>query len=659
MIILATQLALSVRHASPTWNEPDHLLAGYRYWQAADFAINSEHPPLVKFLAAVPLLPLHLRIPQLPQGPSKPEANLAGRKFLFANDADAILFRARLAASLLTFLLAGLLVEATTRMFGRGPTLLALILFVWEPTLLAHGALVTTDMGMTLCLFATVYAFYRYVTRPSRLKLLECGFILGLTFAVKHSGLLAVPILSLLAGAEAWMDHPLASGSASSAFKKKPALRGRHAGQLAAQVLVIVAVGLVVLWASYGFRFRARPENQALTPSLAEVVRDLKSPGEARVLLALERWRLLPEAYLYGLADVLINSAGPRPTFLLGKLYPRGRWFYFPAAFLIKSTLGLLSALTLALLTGTLFRHEVRREILFLALPAAAYFAFSLTSGLNIGVRHILPVYPFLLILAAAGAWTLATKQQAWAYVVAVLVTLHIVSSSHAFPHYLAYSNEAWGGPARTHEALTDSNVDWGQELKTAKHYLDQHRIHDCWLAYFGTADPAYYEIPCKLLPDTYSGWWGKPVDVVPQMVQGTVLISATELAGTYWGPAELNPYQHFLETRPAGDIGGSILVFEGRFDMTAASALSHVSKAWELAASGALDRALAEAHTAVALAPRLAQTQHVLGEMLARTHETQRARQAFQTALSLAETLHPDFQSFWVPYLRGRLARL
>lgn len=653
---LGAELVLSARNLSPTWNEPDHLLAGLRYWQCSDFAINSEHPPLVKLLAAIPLLPLRLRIPKLPQGPSKLEANVAGREFLYANNAGALLFRARFAASILTLLLASLLFEAVYRIFGPGPAFLALALFVTEPNLLAHGVLVTTDMGLTCCLFAAVYAFYRYIYRRSCLRLLECGFTVGLAFAAKHSGILAIPILGLLAAAEIWAEYRVPARP-PLAFNENLEAVGHHPIRLAAAFLFVIGIGLVVVWAFYGFRFRARPGTQVLAPSLAEAAQDLKH--ESRVILALNHWRVLPESYLYGLVDVLIGSTGPRPTFLFGKLYPHGRWFYFPAVLLIKSTLGFLLLLLASLLTGNLFQPKTRRELFFFALPSVTYLAFSMTSGLNLGVRHILPVYPFLLVLTAVGAWRLIIRHRGWGYLVAVLLALHVLSSWRAFPDYLAYSNEFWGGPARTYKVLSDSNVDWGQGLETARRYLEGGHFRDCWMAYFGTADPAHYQIPCKLLPDPFSGWWGEPVDVVPQVFQGTVLISATEIAGTYWGPEELNPYEQFLRTPPAANLGGSVLVFKGGFELTMASALGHASKASQLAANHRLDQALAEARTAARLAPLSIHTQLALGHVLQEAKQTTEARRAYQTALSLAQTVHPEYQLFWIPFLRKQLALL
>src|SRR5262249_55496144 len=151
---------------------------------------------------------------------------------------------------------------------------------------------------------------------------------------------------------------------------------------------------------------------------------------------------------------------------------------------------------------------------------------------------------------------------------IAALLLFHLASSMHTFPDYLAYSNELIGGTSRTYLRLSDSNVDWGQGLRETRQYLAQHNIKDCWLAYFGSADPAYYDLPCKLLPDPFLRWWGDPIEVPPESYHGTVLISGTEVAAPYWGPDALNPYATFLNRRPVANIGGSILVFDGDVDL-------------------------------------------------------------------------------------------
>jgi hypothetical protein len=658
--ILAAESIGTARRQSQTWDEAYHMLAGYRYWQGQDFGINSEHPPLEKLLATIPLVYLRPHVPLVLRGTSKQEGFVTGRQFLYANDADRLLLGCRLAAGLLTLTLALLVFEAAHCMFGSGVALLALAFTVFEPNILAHGALVTTDVGSACCLFASVYAFFRYVKGPTPWRLLECGFLAGVSLAVKHSGILVFPILGLLAIVELCIQSPNPT-SLLSRPSQELAQRARLGLRLALALVVIGAVAVVVLWSSYGFRFRARPNGLNMTPPLEVYIHGVGTPGlrnplESRAILALYRLKLLPEAYLYGLVDVLTVSEGPRPTFILGDLYPEGRWFYFPVAFLIKSTLGFLLSLVCALAAKSLRDWNCRREVMFMAIPPAAYFAASLTSGLDIGVRHILPVYPFLLVIAAAGAGALVRQGWYWRFVIITLVALHAVSSARAYPDYTAYSNEAGGGPERVYRFLSDSNVDWGQGLIAAKNYLDHEQIQDCWLAYFGSADPSHYGIPCKLLWNPFLTWWGKPVDIVPALYEGTVLISATELDGTYSGPDGLNPYEPFRRTAPVANIGGSILAFRGRFDMSRASALSRTARAWQLQAGGQLDLALVEGRQAVALAPDMTYPHFMLGYLLEARKQPSDAQKEYRTALALARSAYPEYQWFWIPFLKARL---
>ena len=203
-----------------------------------------------------------------------------------------------------------------------------------------------------------------------------------------------------------------------------------------------------------------------LHPSLAEYAGVLRRP-EARVYLTLAHWHLLPESYLYGLVD--IRRISNSPSYMFGKLYAHGLWFYFPVVFLIKSTaafIGLLGLAGFAIVAGKL---RGRREIFFLSLPPVLYFLVAMGNRLNLGVRHILPIYPFLCVLIGGGALALIHANRRWTYIVGALLVWHAVSTSRAYPDYLAYSNEFWGGPANTYKYLADSNTDWGQELKAVK----------------------------------------------------------------------------------------------------------------------------------------------------------------------------------------------
>jgi dolichyl-phosphate-mannose--protein O-mannosyl transferase len=203
LLILVVELIVPARRQSSSFDEGIHTFAGYSYWARGDFGLNPEHPPLVKLLAALPLLRDHVPYPNLPPIFFKFSCAVGASQFLYANhNADSMLFRARMAVATLTVAAALVVFAAAYEMFGATVGLLALVLFVFEPNLIAHGSFVTTDMGASLFLFAAVYAFYRYIKKPSVPRLLLTGLLAGLALAAKHSGILWVPIFFLLAVVE-------------------------------------------------------------------------------------------------------------------------------------------------------------------------------------------------------------------------------------------------------------------------------------------------------------------------------------------------------------------------------------------------------------------------------------------------------------------------
>ncbi len=528
LLILGLQLFLSVRRESQTWDEANHIFAGYRSWTHADFGLNPEHPPLLKLLATIPLFPSPLKTPQ-PEGRYfKEDAFLGGKDFLYQNDADSILLRSRMAAATLTILLAVVVFLATKEMFGTGAALIALVLLAFEPNLLAHGALVTTDAGLSCFMLVSIYAFYRFVKAPSLWRMLIVGIATGLALAVKHTGLLVLPTLLLLVGCEV-VRYQISNDRTRKTL-------GEYVLKLAGALAGITLIALIVLWSFYGFRYAARPVGLELNPPLAEFIKGLQ-PHESWAISTMARWHVLPESYLYGLADVRL-MAEYYTSFLFGKIYAHGVWFYFPVVFLIKSTLGFLALLLFTLAVIATRRLRCWREILFLVIPPIFYLLVAATVGMNIGVRHILLVYAFLCVLIGGAAWTLIRQNRRWVYLVVALLVLHAASSLRTFPAYIAYSNELWGGPSQTHKYLTDSNADWGQRLKAAKQYLDQRGVKDCWFLYFaaGVAEPSYYGIPCKPLPTISTLWLNQHIDVPPS-INGPVLISASNLSGFEFGP--------------------------------------------------------------------------------------------------------------------------
>jgi 4-amino-4-deoxy-L-arabinose transferase-like glycosyltransferase len=648
LLVFLTELTLSVRQQSLSWDEGDHIFAGYMSWKKADFGINPEHPPLVKALATIPLLAMNLKVPP-PKGLAsfKDEAYFDGRDFIFGSgdesQADRIIFRARMTAAILSLLLALLVFLAACEMFGVNGALFALTLLVFEPNIIAHGAYVTTDMGVSCFMFASIYALYRYVKSPSWGRLIVLGLATGFALASKHSGVLLLPMGAALILTEiAWPET-------TSVKRKATALH------LTGAFCAASLIAIIVLWAFYGFRYAARPGGVALSPSLVEYAQGLKGL-EPRIYLALARWHILPESYLYGMVDIRLIS-NFFSTYIFGKVYAHGVWFYFPAAFIIKSTAAFMGLLLLAGFAIATRQFPRRREIFFLTIPPVLYLLIATGTGLNIGARHILPMYPFLSVLIGGVVVSLANINRRWAYVAGLLLAWHIASASRAYPVYIAYSNEFWGGPSNTYKYLTDSNTDWGQQLKAVKKYMDNRGVKDCWFAYF--VEPSIhfsaYGIPCKPLPTANSGWTHYQVDT-PETIRGPVLISAGTLTGYEFGSNLLNPYREFQKLQPVAVIEDGVFVYDGTFDMRFASALGHVTRAIDLTASKKLESALAEAQTAAQIDPHELQAQMILGDTLTGLGRTLEAKSAYQNALEIARRMEPSAQADWVPQIQKKL---
>lgn len=643
LIVLSAQLYFSVRRESQTWDEANHIFTGYRSWTHADFGLNPEHPPLLKLLATTPLLWSQPKSPALEERYFKEDAFLRGKEFLYQNDPEKILARTRTVAASLALLAALVVFFGTREMFGRGAAFIALALLTFDPNLLAHGALITTDVGLACFMFLSVYLFYRFVKSPSALLLIMAGIVVGFVLAVKHTGLLVLPALFLLTLSEIIFN----------AVDRKNI--GRDALKLLGALALITLIGWVVLWSFYRFRYDARPDGLQMNPPLVEYVKGLK-PSEAWPISTAARFHILPESYLYGLVDVRL-TADYYTSYVLGKVYAHGVWFYFPVVFLIKSTVGVLVLFLLSLGVVATRSMNRRREIVFLVVPMIFYLLVAMTVGMNIGVRHILVVYVFLYVLIGGAASFLFQRSRRWAYAVAVFLLVHVGSSVMAFPNYIPYANEVWGGPSQTHKYLTDSNSDWGQQLKSIKQYLDQRGTQECWFLYFaeGVAEPIYYGIPCKPLPTISTLWLNLPIEV-PDSIDGPVLISASNLSGVEFGPGSLDPYGQFKLLKPTAVIDRGVFVFDGKFELPLAAAISKVQKAQNLAQAKQLDQALQEAQAAVALAPNSIQTQIALGDILLEMGQRQQARASYERALELARTIEPEFQVRSVAGIEAKL---
>lgn len=660
ILVLWAQMLHSIRGQSLTWDEGDHIFAGYESLKTHDFGYNPEHPPMVKMVAALPLLPLSLKVPPDQHRFFKSEAYLDGRELLYRNgpanggryDAGMLIFRARVAASVFTLIAALLVFLATTEMFDLTAGIIALTLFCFEPNLVAHGAYVTTDMAASCTIFATVYAFWRWVNRPSAARLLVAGLVGGVALAAKHSTILLAPMLLLIAAVcvfSEWRQRRVRS---------EPKQLGASIARMIGALAAITFVSVVVLWAFYGFRYSARPGGLAMSPSLAEYVKPLAA-REAEGILFFAHLHIFPESWLYGLADVRLVANG-MPSFFLGRVYDHGTWTYFPVVFLIKSTLAMLMLLLLVCVAVVRRWLRLSRELWFMLVPPVVYMAVSMGSHLNIGARHILPVFLFCCVIAGVGASVLVRRSRGWSFAIAALLLFHVATTVHASPNYLSYANEAWGGPTQTHKHLSDSNTDWAQQLIAVSNELRAHNIQHCYFAYFAAPFilPSDYGIPCELLP-TLDSYGASAKFHVPPVIDGPVLISAGDLNGFEFGSKVLNPYESFRSIKPIRFIQDGVFWYDGTFAVPLASAIPHIVRSEKALRAHNLQLALAEAQQAEQVAPGEVAPEIALGDALTAANRPSDAREAYGRAAAKINAMEPGAREDWQAKLAKKLDSL
>ena len=365
-------------------------------------------------------------------------------------------------------------------------------------------------------------------------------------------------------------------------------------------------------------------------------------PLQRSVIQFFARHHILPEAYLYGWVDILLIP-GQRPAFVMGRHFASGQWFFFPAVFLIKSTLALLILLVLAPFARISGR---RREFLFMTAPAAVFMLSAIFSMLNMGVRHLMPIFPFCIVIAGAAAASIASRSMVGRVAIAALLLFDVISSLHAFPDFLAYSNEIAGGPSQTYRLVADADDDWGQGLKWTRRYLDKHPTSDCWIVYNNPfVDPAYYGIHCKRLMGGFSHVLGLSSPSIAPTLSGTFFLSSSQVEGHLWGPDSLNPYETFRQRKADDEIENTILVYRGTFDVPLLAAQTDDGEVWSLLAQHRVAEALALAQRAAQEAPNSAEVNNVLAKALLAAGHTEEANQAAANTVRLARADHPEYQ--------------
>ena len=510
---MAIAMVVTAVQQSPTIDEPVYVSSAAVYLDRQSFEVNPEHPPLGKLLIEAGLAFVHPALPQtLPQ-----RQQTLGRQLLYhsGNDPGQIMLAARLPVIVVTLLL-GLVVFAFARdLVGPGAALIALALYAFSPDLIAHGSLATLDVPAAGFVVTSAWLLWRARRRP-RLYLPLAALAMGAALATRMSTLPAFPVLLALAVFSVW--------------QAERTWRRLAIGVAAAAGVAVVAVAVV--WASY---LAVDPHLHWVAPA------DLPHIGGKKGFLL--QFMPFPQSYVDGMKIQFQFERKTYGGFLFGDAYWGTRWYYLPAALLVKMPLGMLALWAAGGLTMVL-RPRLRTAAAYVLAPAAVLLVVAMTGSRDYGTRYVV-ILPMLLAVAAA---TVATLRWRWVPATAAALVLFVaVSSLRTFPYYLPYSNEAFGGPAKTYLRLHDSNVDWGQDLgRLADRLREEYPGQRVWLVYKGSGEPKAYGI-------TYAD----PLKVPPQQVAGLLVVSDSRIDRPSKALSAL-----LAGSEPIDTVGHSITIF-------------------------------------------------------------------------------------------------
>lgn len=542
-LLLAAHTALAfaaVRTKSVTYDEIYHVTGGYLFDRFNEFRVHTDNGVLPQRLHGLAPLLAGAAPPRMDDVYWRTsDAGVVAHHFFYGagNDHWPWLLGAR-ALNLLFGIGTCLFVFLATRQLaGDRAALAALALATFSPTLLAHGPLATTDAAAALLLPASATLFWRQLERRDARALGASAVVFGLACVTKYSALILLPVFVALA-----VVHALARSE-------------RRWAWLFSGLLAHAAAAALVIWCCFAFRFAAMapdlpPADHLIRPWPALLER---LGWQAPIIDFARAWHLLPEGFLYGYANTAVGAQA-RATFLAGEYGTTGWWQFFPLAFLWKSTPAELVGITLALVAlvaAALSSRQWRSAAVWapLVLFAAAYGVTALTSRLNIGHRHLLPLYPVLWIAAGVAATQLPRLAR---LAPIALAGTQALSATLAFPDYLAYFNRASGRPEDAWHKLVDSSLDWGQDLPALRDWLRDHNAGPdaapVFLSYFGSGDPAYYGVRATRLPFVNGFKFQHPRY---ELRPGIYCISATMLQLVYspyarWSPAHEHAYTTF-----------------------------------------------------------------------------------------------------------------
>ena len=551
--ILAVMFCLTFfagRGDSGTTDEIAHIPSGYSYLHYLDYRLNPEHPPLAKVLAGSLLQ--FVDIKDMRQDWSWDGINQweAGWSMLYrsGNNPDQILLWARLPMILLALGLGFLLYIWAKKFWGRGVALLVLTLYAFYPDVLGHSHLVTTDIAAAFGYVVTLFAFDNLMRKKTTKALIWAGVAFGLAQLLKFSSFLLFFILLALVFYRAKLD------------KKDNESYWGSFWDLFKMYLWVCVISIVVVWIVYiplVWNMSPGIEHQVIENNLTN--NDAKTIIARRLLHAMEGNVITRSIghYILGVLLVFVRVAGGNATYILGQVSDKSISWYFPVAWLLKTPLSVIILFVWSLLTLAIFRHKHKEESWenwLILTPIVIYWAFTLKGSLNIGIRHLMPTVPFVLLFIGKSMKRYIDWQKRLTIqglVVIALAATMIVEVISYYPQYIAYFNMLVPRDKR-YQYMIDSSLDWGQDLYRLKNYIDANDIDSIKVDYFGGSVPPYF-IP-------QSSEWHSSYGPTA----GWIAVSATYFQSSkLYGPMEHKWDYEWLENfKPETIIGGSILVY-------------------------------------------------------------------------------------------------
>lgn len=513
LMVLLAEGIYTITGTSNYYDEAALIAGGYTHLRLQDYSIEIASTPLIQHIYSIPLLFINPKVPLNHSSFENREAAVFGRQFLFfsGNNADQLIFWARIPVLLLSMILGFFVYKWAKEMYGGKAGMFALLLYVTNPVILGSSTKVTLNVGVTLFMFLCVYYFMKFVYIPSKRNLLIAGVMFGAAQASKYSAMLLVPILFILylvavrykKGLDTAFKIPFAAS-----IKKGPV---KNYYKVLVVLLFIGLIGTCVIFASYGFKFSkldlnpreaetitARLGGEGLLPSIVGFMQDIPLPLTH---------------YITGLGyQFFYSSQGNEARyFFMGQSSTESWWQYFIVGFFARNTISML-----ILFLGSLFmffklRHKDMLKEWFLIIPPAfIIFYFSFISNLNWGIQYILPAFPFILVFSSK---IVNLKFEKKGYIVLVLIGgllfWNIVSFASAMPYNDQYVNEAFGGISNSHNVLF--HFDCGAYLPELAKYISENDIETVKWVYTGTADPDYYGVKYDNLYNPYGlSYWVK-----------------------------------------------------------------------------------------------------------------------------------------------------